>query len=44
VLTELLGYSVEEAASLLSIRPGTVRVLISQARAALVTRKDLHDD
>jgi RNA polymerase sigma-70 factor (ECF subfamily) len=44
VLTELLGYSVEETGSLLSIRPGTVRVLISQARAALVTRRDLHDD
>jgi RNA polymerase sigma factor (sigma-70 family) len=43
VLTELLDYSVEEAASLLSIRPGTVRVLISQARAALVKRRDLQD-
>jgi RNA polymerase sigma factor (sigma-70 family) len=33
VLTELLGYSVDEAATVLSIRPGTVRTLVSQARA-----------
>lgn len=33
VLTELLGYTVAEAAVELSIRPGTVRVLMSQARA-----------
>jgi len=33
VLTELLGYSVAEAAVALSIRPSTVRVLISQGRA-----------
>jgi RNA polymerase sigma-70 factor (sigma-E family) len=44
VLTELLDYSVEEAASFLSISPGTVRVLISQARAALVRRRDLEGD
>lgn len=35
VVTELLGYSSEEAAQLLGIRPVTVRVLASQARAAL---------
>jgi RNA polymerase sigma-70 factor, ECF subfamily len=33
VLTELLGYTVAEAAVALSIRPSTVRVLISQGRA-----------
>lgn len=43
VLTELLGYPVNEAASILSIRPGTVRVLVSQARTALAKRKDLVD-
>jgi len=35
VLTELHGWSTEEAASILGIRPGTVRVLISQGRKAL---------
>ena len=35
VVTELLGYSTEEAGSILGVRPGTVRVLTSQARAAL---------
>ena len=35
VLTELLGYPADEAAAVLSIRPGTVRTLISQARARL---------
>jgi RNA polymerase sigma factor (sigma-70 family) len=37
VLTELLGYTTNEAAALLSIRPGTVRTLVSQARARLRT-------
>jgi DNA-directed RNA polymerase specialized sigma24 family protein len=31
-----LGYGRNEAARLMGIRPATVRVLISQARAALV--------
>lgn len=36
VVTELLGYSSEEAGSILGIRAGTVRTLTSQARAALL--------
>ena len=43
ILTQLLGYSVEEAAVALSIRPGTVRVLISQARARVAGRKGAED-
>jgi RNA polymerase sigma-70 factor (ECF subfamily) len=43
VVTELLGYSSEEASEILGVRPGTVRTLTSQARAALLSRKD-HDD
>lgn len=35
VLTELLGLSSAEAAQALRIRPGTVRVLASQGRAAM---------
>ena len=35
VLTELLGYSSEEAGRALGIRPVTVRVLASQGRAAM---------
>lgn len=35
VVTELLGYSSEEAGTILGIRPGTVRTLTAQARAAL---------
>jgi RNA polymerase sigma-70 factor (ECF subfamily) len=35
VLTDLLGHSFEQAAKELGIKPGTVRVLVSQARAAL---------
>lgn len=35
VLTELLGLSSPEAAQALRIRPGTVRVLASQGRAAM---------
>jgi RNA polymerase sigma-70 factor, ECF subfamily len=35
VLTEILGYSSEQAARILGIRPTTVRVLASQGRAAL---------
>jgi RNA polymerase sigma-70 factor (ECF subfamily) len=35
VLTELLGYSSDEAARMMSIRPSTVRALATQGRAAL---------
>jgi RNA polymerase sigma factor (sigma-70 family) len=35
VLTELHGYSTVEAARVMRIRPGTVRVLVSKGRAAL---------
>ncbi len=38
VLTEIFGYSSEQAARLMNIQPTTVRVLASKARAAL--RKD----
>jgi RNA polymerase sigma-70 factor (ECF subfamily) len=43
VVTELLGYSSEEAARILGIRPGTVRTLSSQARKTLLTWKELDD-
>jgi RNA polymerase sigma-70 factor (ECF subfamily) len=43
VLTELLGYSSEEAAAILGIRSGTVRTLTSQARAALHDWRE-HED
>ena len=43
VVTELLGYSSEEASAILGIRPGTVRMLISQARAALQEWKERED-
>lgn len=43
VVTELLGYSSEEASGILGIRPGTVRTLNSQARAALNARKEPDD-
>jgi RNA polymerase sigma-70 factor, ECF subfamily len=36
VLTALLGFGGKEAAEIMGIRPATVRVLVSQARAALV--------
>lgn len=35
VLTEILGYSSEQAAQIMGIKPTTVRVLASQGRAAL---------
>jgi RNA polymerase sigma-70 factor (ECF subfamily) len=38
VLTEIFGYSSEQAARILGIRPTTVRVLASQGRAALRAR------
>lgn len=40
VVTELLGYSSEEAGAILGVRPGTVRTLTSQARAALLAWKE----
>jgi RNA polymerase sigma-70 factor (ECF subfamily) len=43
VVTELLGYSSDEASAILGIRPGTVRMLISQARAALQEWKERED-
>jgi len=43
VVTELLGYSSEEAGAILGIRPGTVRTLTSQARAALQEWKERED-
>ena len=42
VLTDLLGYPSEEAAKLMGVKPTTVRVLVSQGRAAL--RTSLGDD
>ena len=44
IVTELLGYSTEEAGAILGIRPGTVRMLASQARAALQEWKESGDD
>jgi RNA polymerase sigma-70 factor (ECF subfamily) len=43
VVTELLGYGSEDAGRILGIRPGTVRALASQARAALRERKESED-
>jgi RNA polymerase sigma-70 factor (ECF subfamily) len=43
VLTGLLGYNSEEAGAILGIRPGTVRTLTSQARAALQEWKERED-
>lgn len=44
VVTELLGYSSEQAAQLLGIKPVTVRVLASQARAALNKMMEQRDE
>jgi RNA polymerase sigma-70 factor (ECF subfamily) len=43
VVTELLGYSSEEAGSILGVRPGTVRTLTSQARTALQEWRERED-
>lgn len=43
VVTELLGFSSEEAGTILGIRPGTVRALTSQARTALHMSKESDD-
>jgi RNA polymerase sigma-70 factor (ECF subfamily) len=42
VVTELLGYSTDEASRILQVRPGTVRTLVSQARHALTSQETLH--
>jgi RNA polymerase sigma-70 factor (ECF subfamily) len=44
VLTELLGYTAEEAAVALSIRAGTVRTLVSQARARVAGIREAEDE
>ncbi len=44
VVTELLGYSSEQAAQLLGIKPVTVRVLVSQARVALTKTMEQRDE
>jgi RNA polymerase sigma-70 factor, ECF subfamily len=43
VLTELIGFSSEEAGRMLGIRPGTVRVLASQGRAAMKQHLEAED-
>jgi RNA polymerase sigma-70 factor (ECF subfamily) len=35
VLTDLIGFSSEEAAEMLGVRPGTIRSLASQGRSAI---------
>lgn len=40
VVTELLGHDSGEGATILGIRPGTVRTLVSQAKARLRDRKE----
>ena len=44
VVTELLGYPSDEAGRLLGVRPVTVRVLTSQARAALTKTMELRNE
>jgi len=41
VLTQLVGYSSDEASAVMGVRSGTVRALVSQARAALNPKEDL---
>jgi RNA polymerase sigma-70 factor, ECF subfamily len=43
VLTELMGFSSEEAASMLGVRPGTVRSLASHGRAAMKRHLEVDD-
>jgi len=43
LLTEILGYTSEEAGEIMHVRPGTVRMLASQGRAAL-RGKERDDD
>lgn len=44
VVTDLLGFTSEEAARMLGIKPVTVRVLASQGRAALKTTMERSDE
>jgi RNA polymerase sigma factor (sigma-70 family) len=44
VVTDLLGFTSEEAGSMLGIKPVTVRVLASQGRAALKTTMERSDE
>src|SRR2546428_1761086 len=44
VLTELLGFTSEEAARALGVRPVTVRVLASQGRAAIKSKMERSDE
>ena len=44
VLTELLGYSSEEAGGVLGVKDVTVRSLASQARSTLRTHLEDHDE
>ena len=44
VLTDLLGYSAEEAAEMLGVRGSTVRSLSSTARASMRNAEELADD
>jgi RNA polymerase sigma factor (sigma-70 family) len=43
VLTELIGFSSEEAGRMLGVRAGTVRVLASQGRAAMKQHLEADD-
>ena len=40
VVTELLGHDSSEAASILGVRPGTIRTLVSQAKTCLRNQKE----
>ena len=44
VLTDLMGFSSEEAGAMLGVRPGTVRSLASQGRAAMKRCVEVDDD
>ena len=43
VLTDVLGYTADESASMLGVRPATVRALHFQARAALKRMREAQD-
>lgn len=43
IVTELLGFSSQEAGRILGVQPGTVRMLTSRARAALNASKEADD-
>jgi DNA-directed RNA polymerase specialized sigma24 family protein len=44
VLTELLGFTSEEASRALGVKPVTVRVLASQGRAAMKQELERNDE